>query len=91
MNTSELIEKVATEAGLEKAQARKAIDALISAVTSAAKGGDSVAVTGFGQFKVKDSPARQGRNPATGETIEIAAARKLTFAPAKAVKDLLNG
>jgi len=91
MNTSELIEKVATEAGLEKAQARKAIDALVSAVTSAAKGGDSVAVTGFGQFKVKDSPARQGRNPATGETIEIAAARKLTFAPAKAVKDLLNG
>jgi DNA-binding protein HU-beta len=91
MNTSELIEKVAAEAGLEKAQARKAIDALISAVTSAAKGGDSVAVTGFGQFKVKDSPARQGRNPATGETIEIAAARKLTFAPAKAVKDLLNG
>jgi DNA-binding protein HU-beta len=91
MNTSELIEKVAAEAGLEKAQARKAIDALISAVTAAAKGGDSVAVTGFGQFKVKDSPARQGRNPATGETIEIAAARKLTFAPAKAVKDLLNG
>jgi DNA-binding protein HU-beta len=91
MNTSELIEKVATEAGLEKAQARKAIDALISAVTEAAKGGDSVAVTGFGQFKVKDSPARQGRNPATGETIEIAAARKLTFSPAKAVKDLLNG
>jgi DNA-binding protein HU-beta len=91
MNTSELIEKVAAEAGLEKAQARKAIDALISAVTAAAKGGDSVAVSGFGQFKVKDSPARQGRNPATGETIEIAAARKLTFAPAKAVKDLLNG
>ncbi len=91
MNTSELIEKVAAESGLEKAQARKAIDALISAVTAAAKGGDSVAVSGFGQFKVKDSPARQGRNPATGETIEIAAARKLTFSPAKAVKDLLNG
>jgi DNA-binding protein HU-beta len=91
MNTSELIEKVAAEAGLEKAQARKAIDALISAVTAAAKGGDSVAVSGFGQFKVKDSPARQGRNPATGETIEIAASRKLTFSAAKAVKDLLNG
>jgi len=91
MNTSELIEKVASEAGLEKTQARKAIDALISTVTAAAKGGDSVAVTGFGQFKVKDSPARQGRNPATGHTIEIAASRKLTFTPAKAVKDLLNG
>jgi DNA-binding protein HU-beta len=91
MNTSELIEKVAAEAGLEKAQARKALDALISTVTAAAKGGDSVAVSGFGQFKVKDSPARQGRNPATGNTIEIAASRKLTFSPAKAVKDLLNG
>jgi DNA-binding protein HU-beta len=91
MNTSELIEKVATEAGLEKAQARRAVDALVAAVTAAAKTGDSVAVAGFGQFKVKDTPARQGRNPATGATIEIAAARKLTFAPAKAIKDLLNG
>jgi len=91
MNTSELIEKVAAEAGLEKTQARKAIDAIVTAVTTAAKGGETVALSGFGQFKVKDTPARQGRNPATGETIEIAAARKLTFAPAKAVKDLLNG
>jgi DNA-binding protein HU-beta len=91
MNTSELIEKVAAEAGLEKTQARKAIDAIVAAVTTAAKGGETVALSGFGQFKVKDTPARQGRNPATGETIEIAAARKLTFAPAKAVKDLLNG
>jgi DNA-binding protein HU-beta len=90
MNTSELIEHVATHAGLEKTQARKAVDALVSAITSAAKGGDSVALSGFGQFKVKDTPARQGRNPATGEPIEIAAARKLVFAPAKAVKDILN-
>lgn len=90
MNTSELIEKVAAEAGLEKAQARKAVDAVVAAVTAAAKGGDTVALTGFGQFKVKDTPARQGRNPATGATIEIAAARKLVFVPGKAVKDLLN-
>ncbi len=90
MNTSELIEHVATTAGLEKSQARKAIEAVTSAITSATKGGDSVALAGFGQFKVKDTPARQGRNPATGEVIEIAAARKLTFAPAKAVKELLN-
>jgi DNA-binding protein HU-beta len=91
MNTSELIDHVATAAGLDKSQARKAIDAVASAITSAAKGGDSVALAGFGQFKVKDTPARQGRNPATGATIEIAAARKLTFTPAKAVKDALNG
>ncbi len=91
MNTSELVDHVATSAGLEKAQARKAIDAVTSAIMTAAKSGDSVALAGFGQFKVKDTPARQGRNPATGQTIEIAAARKLTFAPAKAVKDALNG
>jgi DNA-binding protein HU-beta len=91
MNTSELIDHVASHAGLEKTQVRKAIDGLVSAITTAAKGGDSVALSGFGQFKVKDTPARQGRNPATGATIEIAAARKLTFTPAKAVKDLLNG
>ncbi len=90
MNTSELIEHVASSAGLEKSQVRKALDAVTAAITSAAKSGDSVALAGFGQFRVKDMPARQGRNPATGETIEIAAARKLTFAPAKAVKDLLN-
>jgi DNA-binding protein HU-beta len=48
-------------------------------------------VPGFGKFKVKETPAREGRNPATGETIKIAASKKLTFTPAKAVKDALNG
>jgi len=91
MNTSELIDHVASTAGIEKTQARKAIEAVTSAITSAAKGGGGIALAGFGQFKVKDTPARQGRNPATGKAIEIAAARKLTFTPAKAVKDLLNG
>ncbi len=91
MNMAELIDHVATTAGLEKPQARKAVDAMTSAILSATKGGDMVALAGFGQFKVKDMPARQGRNPATGETIEIAAARKLTFTPGKAVKDMLNG
>jgi DNA-binding protein HU-beta len=90
MNTSELVDKVAAEAVLEKAQARKAVDALVSVVTAAAKDGDGVAMAGFGQFKVKETPARQGRNPSTGEAISIAAARKLTFVAAKAVKDVLN-
>jgi DNA-binding protein HU-beta len=53
--------------------------------------GEEVSLNGFGKFKVKDSPAREGRNPSTGATIQIAASRKLTFAPAKAVKDKLNG
>ncbi len=91
MNNAELIEHIATTAGIEKGKAKKAVDAMTSAITEAAKGGDAVAMAGFGQFKVKDVPARQGRNPATGETIDIAASRKLTFIPAKAVKDMLNG
>ena len=53
--------------------------------------GEKVNLPGFGRFKVKDSPARQGRNPATGETIEIAASKKLGFSPAKQVKDALAG
>ena len=53
--------------------------------------GDEIVINGFGKFKVKDSPAREGRNPATGEAMQIAASKKLGFAPAKAVKDKLNG
>ncbi len=62
---------------------------MFSSITAAAKQCAEVSLPGFGKFKVKDSPARQGRNPATGETIEIAASRKLSFAPAKQVKDAL--
>ena len=62
---------------------------VFAGIVEAAKQGDEVNLAGFGKFKVKDSPARQGRNPATGETIEIAASRKLGFSPAKQVKDAL--
>src|SRR3546814_14656973 len=55
------------------------------------KGGAEVSLPGFGKFKVQNKPAREGRNPATGATMKIAASRKLSFAPAKAVKDALNG
>ena len=91
MKTTDLIEQVAAEAGLEKARAKKAVEAVIAGIVDAAKRGDEVNLTGFGKFKVKDSPARQGRNPATGESIEIAASRKLGFSPAKQVKDTLAG
>ncbi len=91
MKTTDLIEHVAAEAGLEKARAKKAVEAVIAGIVDAAKRGDEVSLTGFGKFKVKDSPARQGRNPATGESIEIAASRKLGFSPAKQVKDTLAG
>ncbi len=64
---------------------------MITGIIDAAKRGDAVNHGAFGRFKVKDSPARQGRNPATGESIEIAASRKLVFSPAKQVKDPLAG
>jgi len=91
MNTTELAEAVAASEGLSKADARKLVDAVFTPITTAAAKGEEVAVNGFGKFKVKDTPAREGRNPATGEAMQIAASRKLGFAAAKATKDKLNG
>ena len=89
MKTSDLIDQVADAAGIDKGQAKKAVEAVFYSITAAAKQGAEVSLPGFGKFKVKDSPARQGRNLATGEAIEIAASRKLSFTPAKQVKDAL--
>lgn len=91
MNNNDLAEKLAAETGTTKSDARKAVDAVFAAITDAAAKGDEVSINGFGKFKVKDTPARDGRNPSTGAAIKIAASRKLTFSPAKAVKDKLNG
>jgi DNA-binding protein HU-beta len=91
MNNNDLAETVASENGLSKADARKVVDGVFAAIANAASKGDEVSLNGFGKFKVKDSPAREGRNPATGAAMQIAASKKLTFAPAKAVKDKLNG
>lgn len=91
MNTVELAEAIAASEGLTKADARKLVDAVFAAIADAAARGEEVSLNAFGKFKVKDSPAREGRNPSTGATIQIAASRKLTFAPAKAVKDKVNG
>jgi DNA-binding protein HU-beta len=91
MNTGELAEAVAASHGLSKTDARKIVDAVFAAIADAAARGDEVSLNAFGKFKVKETAAREGRNPATGATIQIAASRKLTFAPAKAVKDKVNG
>jgi DNA-binding protein HU-beta len=91
MNIAELADHVATTGNLSKAQAKQIVDALFSAIVAdAAKGGET-SIPGFGKFKVASRPEREGRNPATGETIKIAASKKLGFTPAKAVKDALNG
>jgi DNA-binding protein HU-beta len=91
MKTADLIDHVAREVGMEKSAAKKALDAVFGGIVDSAKKGEEVNLPGFGKFKVKDSPTRQGRNPATGETIEIAASKKLGFSPAKQVKDALSG
>jgi len=91
MNNSDLADQLAGTEGLSKADARKLIDGVFDAIATAAAKGDEISIGGFGKFKVKETAAREGRNPATGATIQIAAAKKLGFTPAKAVKDKLNG
>jgi DNA-binding protein HU-beta len=90
MNNSDLADQLGVE-GMSKTDARKIVDGIFEAIVAAATSGNEVSISGFGKFKVKESTAREGRNPATGETIQIAASKKLGFAPAKAVKDRLNG
>lgn len=91
MNNSDLADTVAAGSGLSKADARKIVDAVFDAIGDAAAKGEEISLNGFGKFKVKDSPEREGRNPATGEAMTIKASKKLSFAPAKAIKDKLNG
>ncbi len=90
MNNAEIADRIAASHGLTKADARKVVDAVFDAVADAAAKGEEVSLNGFGKFKVKQTAAREGRNPANGQTIQIAASKKLGFAPAKAIKDRLN-
>jgi DNA-binding protein HU-beta len=90
MNKTELIDAVASAADLSKASAARAVDAVTDAILAALAKGDNVALAGFGTFAVKDRAARQGRNPRTGETIEIAASRSVAFKAGKAFKDALS-
>jgi len=91
VNTSELVAKIAEANSLSKTQAQTIVDSVLKTIVSVAASGEEISLPGFGKFKVKDAPERDGRNPTSGEKIKIAASRKLTYAPAKAVKDLLNG
>ena len=91
MKNADLAEKLAEANGLTKTDTRKIVDGVFAAIADAAAQGDEIAINGFGKFKVKASAEREGRNPSTGVTIKIAASKKLTFAPAKALKDRLKG
>ena len=90
MNKSDLIEAVASSADVTKAVAAKAVDGVLDAVTSALKNGEQVAVTGFGTFEVRERAARQGRNPQTGEAIQIKASKVPAFKAGKALKDAVQ-
>ena len=88
---NEIADTIATEQNLTKAQAKTIVDSVFRQIADTAKNGAETNLPGFGKFKVKDTPEREGRNPSTGAAIKIAASKKLTFTPAKAVKDALNG
>ena len=87
MNKAELIAAVSDKADISKADAGRAVDALIEVVTKALKKNDKVSLVGFGTFAVRKRAARQGRNPKTGATIKIAASKNPTFKAGKALKD----
>jgi DNA-binding protein HU-beta len=90
MNKAEFISAVAEEAGSSKSDASAHVEAMINVVTKTLKSGAEVALVGFGTFKAKNRDARQGRNPRTGETIQIAASTVPSFKAGKAFKDALN-
>ncbi|ANS88121.1 HU family DNA-binding protein (plasmid) [Vibrio scophthalmi] len=90
MNKTELVAHVAEAAELSKADAGRAIDAIIDGITESLATGDDVALLGFGTFKISERAARDGRNPRTGETIKIAASKVPSFKAGKALKDAVN-
>ena len=90
MNKAELTDAVASSSDLTKADAARAIDATINAISGALASGDNVALVGFGTFSVRYRAARQGRNPQTGAAIHINASKSAGFKAGKALKDKLN-
>ncbi len=90
MNKSELIDSIATSADISKADAGRALDATLEAITNTLKAGDQISLIGFGTFSVKDRAAREGRNPQTGETIQIKASKVPGFKAGKALKEAVN-
>lgn len=90
MNKTELVSYVAESTGLTKKDAAKAVDAVFSGIETSLKNGEKVQLIGFGNFEVRERAARKGRNPQTGEEIEIAASKAPAFTPGKNLKDSVN-
>ncbi|MES2701557.1 MAG: HU family DNA-binding protein [Bacteroidota bacterium] len=91
MNKAELIDQIAKDADLTKTQANEALDSFTNSVVATLKKGDTVTLVGFGTFSVSARAARNGRNPQTGETIKIKAAKVPKFKPGKDFKDKIDG
>ena len=90
MNKGDFIGGVADAAGLSKADAARAVDAMIDVIKKTLKQGDTITLVGFGTFSVRKRAARQGRNPQTGDTIKIKASKNPAFKAGKALKDAVN-
>ena len=90
MSKQQLVEKMAEKAGLTKADAARALDAMLAIVEDALKAGDKVTLVGFGTFATSKREAREGRNPKTGETVKIAARNAVTFKAGSKLKDAVN-
>jgi len=90
MTKADLIEGLANKLGLNKGEAEKAVNIMLEDIINALKQGERVNISGFGTFAVSTRAARTGRNPKTGESIEIAASRSAKFKPGKQLKDSLN-
>ncbi|KOO14431.1 DNA-binding protein HU [Vibrio xuii] len=90
MNKTQLTEVISEQADITKKQANEALDAIIKGISQALAQGEEVALIGFGTFKITERAARTGRNPSTGETIQIAASKSPSFKAGKALKEALN-
>ena len=91
MNKAELIDAVASSTDMSKAEAGRAVDAVLGSITDSLAAGTKVSIGGFGNFEVRDRSARMGRNPQTGETIHIAATKVPAFKAAKSLKMAVKG
>ena len=91
MNKAQFIAYLAPQFGDNKKEAARAVDVVFDAIVRNISKGDDVMINDFGKFKKVDRPARKGRNPFTGETIQIKASKKVRFLPAKALKEIISG
>ena len=90
MNKKQLVAKISSTLGLSKADAERTFDSITTIILDALKNDDTVKIAGFGTYKVAKRKARVGRNPRTGESIQIAASQKVKFLPAKSLKEMFN-